>query len=98
MPWYPSCFFRLIIENSIKYGYKHQESLSISIRGLYRSNRILFWRLMDDGYGHERGRLVEDQTYCEQIRDNQNTHIGLNNVHRRLVLLYGKDYGVRFES
>lgn len=30
--------------------------------------------------------------------DNQAEHIGLHNLHRRLTLLYGEDYGIRIDS
>ncbi|WP_141506360.1 sensor histidine kinase [Paenibacillus luteus] len=92
----PKLLLQAIIENSIRYGYLHQESLLISIRG-YLDETDLILEVEDDGSGMSEERL-------EQIRqllndpDIPTKHIGLSNVHRRLLLLYGPGYGIQLLS
>lgn len=92
----PKLLLQAIIENSIKYGYQHQESLCISIRG-YVTNHNLVLEVVDDGCGMDEERLIEVRRILSSP-NNQSKHIGLNNVHRRLVLLYGEDYGIDIQS
>ncbi|MNC10475.1 putative sensor-like histidine kinase [compost metagenome] len=92
----PKLLLQAVIENSIKYGYRQRESLKISITG-YVENEKLVLEAKDDGYGIDALRLQEVR-YIMNDADNRTRHIGLNNVHRRLVLLYGEDYGVSIDS
>lgn len=92
----PKLLLQTIIENSIKYGYKHQENLIICILGyIEKSNLIL--EVKDNGYGIEEKQLNEIRDILSGVQ-NSTQHIGLYNVHRRLVLLYGEAYGIEIES
>jgi two-component system sensor histidine kinase YesM len=92
----PKLLLQAIIENSIKYGYRHRNSLIISITGHVEDGRLVL-EVRDNGYGIESDRLQEiREIMCST--DNRSRHIGLNNVHRRLVLLYGEEYGVSIDS
>lgn len=92
----PKLLIQAIVENCIKYGYKHRESILVSVRG-YISDHNLIMEIRDNGYGMDEKRL-------DQIREiagspnNPTNHLGLHNTHRRLVLLYGEDYGVHINS
>lgn len=92
----PKLLLQAIIENSIKYGYKHRESLHLSISG-YVMNQDLVLQVNDNGYGMGEERLSEIRAILNNP-DNQTKHIGLNNIHRRLVLLYGESYGIQIQS
>jgi two-component system sensor histidine kinase YesM len=92
----PKLLLQAIIENSIKYGYKHRESLFISIRG-YVDKEELILEVTDNGSGMSEERLKQVRAILQDT-NNGTQHIGLNNVHRRLLLLYGESYGVRIES
>lgn len=92
----PKLLLQAIIENSIKYGYKHRESLHLSISG-YVMNQDLVLQVNDNGYGMSEERLSEIRAILNNP-DNQTKHIGLNNIHRRLVLLYGESYGIQIQS
>lgn len=92
----PKLLIQAIVENCIKYGYKHRESILVLIDG-YISEDNLVMEVLDNGYGMNEERL-------EQIRkilgrpNNPTNHLGLHNTHRRLVLLYGVGYGVQINS
>jgi two-component system sensor histidine kinase YesM len=92
----PRLLLQAIIENSIKYGYKRQEALVISISG-YVVDQDLVLEVVDNGDGMDEARLAEIRNILSNP-DNQTEHIGLNNLHRRLVLLYGERYGIQIES
>ncbi|NHN28930.1 sensor histidine kinase [Paenibacillus agricola] len=92
----PRLLLQAIIENSIKYGYKHQDSLVISISG-YVMDGDLVLEVVDNGDGMDEERLTEIRQLLSNP-DNQTKHIGLNNIHRRLVLLYGEQYGIQIQS
>ncbi|WP_223069137.1 sensor histidine kinase [Paenibacillus caui] len=92
----PRLMLQVVIENSIKYGYKQKESLNISVNGCVTGPNLII-EVKDDGGGMSEERL-------QQVReimldpDNRTPHIGLHNLHRRLVLMYGEEYGIRIES
>lgn len=92
----PKLLIQAIIENSIKYAYKDKEFLHINIKG-YIKDKTLKLELEDDGSGMSQ----EELNRVREILDNEQNiteHIGLYNVHRRLILLYGVDYGLKIES
>ncbi|AJY77704.1 hypothetical protein VN24_13220 [Paenibacillus beijingensis] len=89
----PRLMLQVAIENSIKYGYKQKESLNISVNG-YVTDRDLVIEVNDDGGGMSEERLRQVREIILDA-DNQTPHIGLHNLHRRLVLMYGERYGVQ---
>lgn len=92
----PKLLPQAIIENSIKYGYNKKDYLNIDIRG-YIVGENLVLELKDDGSGMSEEQLDKVRKLLEKS-PNMTEHIGLYNVHRRLVLLYGNDYGLKIES
>lgn len=92
----PRLMLQAVIENSIKYGYKKREEVHISVTGCVREHDHII-EVKDDGGGMSPQRLLEVQAIMTSP-DNQAEHIGLHNLHRRLTLLYGEDYGIRIDS
>ncbi|WEK55470.1 MAG: sensor histidine kinase [Candidatus Cohnella colombiensis] len=92
----PKLLLQAIIENAIKYGYMHQENLFISIRGRVHNQDLVF-EITDDGYGMNPERLSQIREILQDT-NNHTPHIGLYNIHRRLMLLYGEGYGVQVDS
>lgn len=92
----PKLLLQAIIENSIKYGYKEKDNLNIDIKG-YIAEENLILELIDDGSGMTNEQLNAIRELLKRS-PNMTEHIGLYNVHRRLVLLYGDDYGLKIES
>lgn len=92
----PKLLLQAIIENSIKYGYKEKDFLNIDIIGKMVDGDLIF-QVKDDGSGMTEEELAAIKNILEKP-ENLTKHIGLYNIHRRLVLLYGDDYGLNIDS
>lgn len=92
----PKLLLQGIVENSIKYGYENKENLEIIITGDYEDGKVIF-QVTDDGYGMTKDQLDNINKILESV-DNYSNHIGLHNVYRRLILLYGKDQSFEITS
>lgn len=92
----PKLLLQAVIENSIKYGYQGQSSVNIDII-VYTAEGRLILQVLDNGPGMSPERLEEVH---QILKNHHNTteHIGLYNIHRRLVLLYGEGYGIQIRS
>lgn len=92
----PKLILQPIIENSIKYGFEKMESLKIEIISKSYSNKLEII-IKDNGIGIS----LERMNYINELLNkayNNTDHIGLYNVHKRIKLLYGKEYGLKIES
>ncbi len=90
-----------IIENALYHGIKNKRSGGIlQVKGYKDEDRLIF-EVMDDGMGMTKERLSEIQTELnvDSIEPVQKeSGFGLNNVHSRIKLYYGKQYGISIES
>jgi len=83
-----------IVENSIFHGMLPIERKGhIRIR-IQRSDDNLLISVIDNGLGF---KVPKDYNALEGDRS-KNNHIGLRNIHQRLRLFYGEDYGLRIWS
>ena len=93
----PKLVLQPIVENSIQHGIFEKESKegTIVIMAWTEGNDIVFV-ISDDGVGilPEKVPLILDGTY----EDGKGSNIGIYNTHLRLQLLYGKKYGLHYES
>ena len=92
----PKLIIQPMIENSIKYGFKEKENLSVEISGHIKDGNLVLI-CTDDGAGMS----AEDLKGLQQIitqSTNTSSHTGLFNIHRRVQLRYGDEYGVQIES
>jgi len=87
-----------IVENSIYHGIKYlQEMGHIDIRVYGVSNKDILIEIQDNGIGM-------DKKTVSTILENDGKHlsdgngIGVRNVHQRIQLYYGRDYGLSIES
>ncbi|MFC3343976.1 sensor histidine kinase [Paenibacillus abyssi] len=89
-----------LIENSIYHGIKEKEVFgTISIKIVKDHSFLKIW-LVDDGLGMKPETLKAIREKLKHGEDSlTNEHIGLYNVHKRLVLMYGDEhYGIRIKS
>ena len=91
-----------IVENAISHGLGRGGSggcISVKIR---RREDIIFAEVEDDGVGMEPARLEEVRRKLAEPpggRDGaENGNVGLKNIHDRLRLYYGEEYGITIES
>lgn len=93
----PKLVLQPIVENSIQHGIFEKESKegTIVIMAWMEGEDIVFV-ISDDGVGipPEKVPFILDGTY----EDGKGSNIGIYNTHLRLQLLYGKSYGLHYES
>lgn len=92
----PKLLLQPFIENAIKYGYQNQSNVLIEIR-VYTSDEQLILEVQDNGQGMDE-KTLQEVNQLLRSQNNMTQHIGLYNVHRRLVLLYGEASGIRMNS
>ena len=92
----PKLMIQPVIENAINYGFRSQTTLTIGISARIVDG-LLILTIKNDGIGMDRERLEEVKNQLELEHDTTR-HIGLYNIHRRIQLLYGREYGIEVES
>lgn len=93
----PKMIIQPIVENAVKYGFgENVEVLRIEISA-YIEDEKLYIIVKDDGVGIEED-LLKDLVFNLNEKYNSSDHIGLYNVHKRIELLYGTEYGLEINS
>jgi two-component system sensor histidine kinase YesM len=90
-----------LVENAIYHGVRlldDHEGL-ITVRGYAREGTICF-EVLDNGRGMSAEQVKEINGYLMggPLLDQEKHGFGLRNVNERIVLAFGKEYGLRFES
>jgi two-component system, sensor histidine kinase YesM len=91
-----------IVENALYHGIKNKRAKGvIMIKGRMQEGGLMVFTITDDGIGMTPERLAEVQA---ELNDEQGEMVvnesgfGLNNVHKRIKLYYGPEYGLAVES
>ena len=80
-----------IVENSIKHGFKKLKSKGVIIVKANRTEDEIVFSVSDNGCG-----MTEEQILAVYRTGNEGTSgIGLNNINRRLELLWGKKLEIK---
>ena len=86
-----------LVENAIYHGLKYKEDgkgmLAVSVA---KEQDDIVIRVMDNGVGMTKEQL--DHIFDERVIDHKRNGVGVLNVHRRIQLHYGPEYGLSFES
>ena len=86
-----------IVENALYHGINMVESGGkIMILGYMKENNIIF-EVIDNGIGMEESQVIKMDNYINDL-DNSMDSIGLKNVHKRIQLHYGTEYGIKIFS
>ncbi len=87
-----------IVENAIYHGIKYlQEMGYITIKIFRRKPGAVVVEVRDNGVGMDEERL--NNILCfEGTHNKEGTGIGVRNVHQRIQLYYGSDYGLEISS
>lgn len=97
----PQLILQPIVENCVSHG-QHADGRVLSIQvSVSSSNGDLEISVIDDGKGIPNDKLAQLHTsFAQNIESevSENEHLGLINVHKRIVLQYGKQYGVTVNS
>ncbi len=90
-----------LVENAIYHGVRALEQPGgiITIKGYFRGEDVYF-EIIDNGQGMPVS-LVEDITNCLQgiaTMEDEKRFFGLKNVNERIILAFGREYGLKIES
>lgn len=92
--------FQPIVENSFKHGLVLSErSGAIEIKGYQKDDKLIF-KILDNGMGIAPAQLAELKRNIEKCPTDSysGNSVGIVNIHRRIRLRYGDDYGIKIES
>lgn len=84
-----------LVENSFIHGMIHAQTGVIALRGEMKGPDIVL-TLIDDGEGLH-GKVI-DLSVEEEPKKRGITGIGLSNIHRRIQMIYGEEYGLHIDT
>ena len=90
-----------LLENAITHGFEQSEGMGIISLKAEQSGENLLVHISDNGQGISPQKLEElkkNLKNSEKDKSLKKGHIGIVNVHRRLQLYFGPDYGIRITS
>lgn len=86
-----------IVENSIVHGLEVKEGVGNIRISISQTGKMIKIIIEDDGVGMTEEKLIQLQK--DMNKKNQNgSHIGVGNVHQRVRLRYGEEYGIKISS
>lgn len=92
----PKRIIQPIVENSLIYGIKYQEDFLIKVDVSIEDNQLIIV-VFDNGKGIDRLK-IDEIDYILKQKVNISLHNGLYNVHRRIGLIYGSQYGLKIKG
>jgi two-component system sensor histidine kinase YesM len=89
----PNLLLQPLVENAIMHGIDHKETPDKGILTIscHREDQLLVFKVLDNGSGM-------DDILCSNILTSKSTGYGVQNVHHRIQLYYGEDYGLCYTS
>ena len=87
-----------ILENCFQYGLKDIDYMGRITVSASEDGDFFVLSVEDNGTGMDDEKLAEIRNRLSEEPDIAEAHIGLANVHSRIVLIHGKNYGVEVES
>lgn len=85
-----------LVENAIYHGIKYKEGKGKILVEGFRRDQELILRITDDGIGMQPEQL--EKVFEKRRTDRKRNSVGVLNVHERIRLYYGQEYGLTFES
>ena len=93
----PKLIVQPIIENAAVYGMKRSDHLFISLSACLDGSSVVL-RVTDNGPGIEPEMLRQLKACLTDVHAERGDHFGIMNVHERIRLIYGDQYGISIES
>lgn len=86
-----------LVENAIYHGIKYREDNQgyIKIKGYYQDDAVVI-KVIDNGVGMTQEQL--EHIFDERVIDTKKNGVGVLNVHQRIQLYYGEEYGLSYVS
>lgn len=93
----PKLILQPIVENAIIHGIEQKKEAGVVKICTAVRDGVLVIQVIDDGIGMHPERLMK---FRESIltENTDGKHIGIRNVHRRIQLHFGEDYGLKIDS
>lgn len=96
----PKLLIQPIVENAIKHGIENKKgkgTIRISIREIEERIQIT---VSDNGNGIEAHKLedIRSSLTDENINHKEGRSIGIRNIHERIIIHYGRNYGIQIDS
>ncbi|MDD3338336.1 MAG: sensor histidine kinase [Lachnospiraceae bacterium] len=93
----PKLCMQLIVENAVVHGIEPKMENGHVTVYIYEKEEKVFIDTVDDGVGFDtEGEIVLPMEKTGS--DGNHNHVGLNNAHHIIQLMYGEDYGVSIHS
>ncbi len=92
----PKFLLQPVVENAFEHASSQDKPLSLAVRLARIGDSRLIIRVEDDGVGIPEDRLASIRERLDHHTPSD--HIGLLNVHERIRLFYGADYGLDIRS
>ena len=92
----PKLVLQPLVENAIYHGIKYKEGKgTVRVEGIQDGNQMVL-KVSDDGIGMNPETL--SKIFEKRETDTKRNGVGVLNVHERIQLYYGKEYGLNFIS
>ena len=92
----PKLVLQPLVENAIYHGIKYKEGKGTVLIEGKRRDRELILKVSDDGVGMTKEQL--SKIFEKRETDIRKNGVGVQNVHERIQLYYGKEYGLVYTS
>lgn len=90
--------FQPLVENAFLHGILPSGHKGIIRVTAFEEDKQLIIKIYDNGIGMDKETLRSTQTTLSSDIYISSKHIGINNINRRIKLLFGTDYGLSIES
>lgn len=92
----PKLVLQPLVENAIYHGIKYKEGKGVVCIEGCRDGAHMVLKVTDDGNGMTKEQL--SRIFEKRETDTRKNGVGVLNVHERIQLYYGKEYGLKFSS
>ncbi|CAM4388751.1 sensor histidine kinase [Saccharibacillus endophyticus] len=94
----PPLIVQPLVENAIVHGLENKETEGAVILHAVRVGEEVLIDVSDNGAGMTPERLRQVEESIREKEESEDSRIGLRNVHQRLVMTYGEEFGLRISS
>ena len=92
----PKLVLQPLVENAIYHGIKYKETKGVVCIEGYKEGAHMVLKVSDDGIGMTKEQL--SKIFEKRETDTRKNGVGVLNVHERIQLYHGKEYGLIFSS
>ncbi|WP_168118796.1 sensor histidine kinase [Paenibacillus sp. HB172176] len=90
--------FQPLVENSIKHGFRNRESRHKLRVAVQANDSVILATIVDNGGGMPKEALTKLRNELNHKESQRSSGLGLRNIHQRLQLKYGEEFGLTVKS